>query len=79
MVKYAHHHNHPIDGVAVLRHKDGSPEVKEQVIALLKAGHGPASAFAAYKQKLRQAMDPEAYGKVCADRSIVPDYEYVRS
>lgn len=76
-IEYHHEHNHPMDGIAVLKHKDVSVEARQAVSQYLDEGYRPSAALASFKEDLRNRLPHEHYVEAAADRSKVPDYQFV--
>lgn len=78
VVRFRYQHNHSTDSAAALKHKDVSDETRSTLIALIKEGHSPAAALEALKTKVLGASTGQSYARKAADRSIIPDYSFVR-
>lgn len=77
-VQLKNHHNHGVDIPDALRHRDVAPEVNRQIRTYLASHHTPAQAQERIKQQLQsECCSVQQYGVLSADRSMVPDYQYI--
>jgi len=74
-------HNHPLDTVSVLRHRDVASYVSSKFADLLTAGHSPLAALAIHKYDLYLEHGAQQYLQFINDRHHFPDvgwcYRYV--
>lgn len=67
-----HNHNHPLDSVEALQHRDVARDTVEKLKTLFYSGHSPASALHTLKYELQEELG-DAYQHALVDRSICPD------
>ena len=69
-------HNHSVDAASAFKYHCVSQSTKLQFEEMFREGHSASSAYSEYKNRLKCELDPEAYIRVLADRSIMPDYRW---
>lgn len=70
-------HNHPVDVPCSLSKRDVSVQTTEKLKDLFKSGYSAAEALSLLKFDAQLSMSDSDYTKACADRSIIPDLNYV--
>ena len=70
-------HNHSINSADALRYRPVSDDVKIKFIELFNNDYTASSAFAKYKEDLRNTCTEDEFTVKMADRAVMPDYFWV--